>query len=73
MQSLLNSFRFAFGGLRYALATQRNLRIHLTAAALALWMGRRQDAASSEPLMLCSSAPLAAPIAQSRLFTMKTK
>jgi diacylglycerol kinase len=41
--SLLASFRNAFGGLRYALLTQRNARIHLTftvAVLLAgLWLG----------------------------------
>ncbi|MBN2085342.1 MAG: diacylglycerol kinase family protein [Anaerolineales bacterium] len=41
--SLLLSFRNAFNGLRYALRTQRNARIHLTASllvlAVGLWLG----------------------------------
>jgi len=42
-RNLLESFRFAFAGLWYALRTQRNTRIHLTIAAgviaLGLWLG----------------------------------
>lgn len=41
-RNLLDSFRFAFAGLWYALRTQRNTRIHLTVAAgvvaLGLWL-----------------------------------
>jgi diacylglycerol kinase len=41
--SLVDSFRYAFGGLWYAIKTQRNMRIHLTIAsavlALGLWLG----------------------------------
>ena len=37
--SLLHSFHNAFNGLRYALQTQRNARIHLTATLLVLGMG----------------------------------
>ena len=40
--TLLHSFRYAFAGLWYALCTQRNIRIHLLAAAvvtvLGLWL-----------------------------------
>jgi len=40
--SLLQSFRYAFAGLWYALRTQRNARIHLLAAvavtAMGLWL-----------------------------------
>lgn len=32
--SLLDSFRYAFRGLRYAVKTQRNMRIHISMAAL---------------------------------------
>lgn len=42
-RNLLESFRFAFAGLWYALRTQRNTRIHLSIAAgviaLGLWLG----------------------------------
>jgi diacylglycerol kinase (ATP) len=42
-QNILQSFRFAFSGLWYALRTQRNTRIHLTlavaATALGMWLG----------------------------------
>jgi diacylglycerol kinase len=42
-RNLVESFRFAFAGLWYALRTQRNTRIHLTIAAgaiaLGLWLG----------------------------------
>lgn len=42
-RNLLESFRFAFTGLWYALRTQRNTRIHLSIAAgvivLGLWLG----------------------------------
>jgi diacylglycerol kinase (ATP) len=42
-RNILDSFRFAFSGLWYALRTQRNTRIHLTIAAavvaLGLWLG----------------------------------
>jgi diacylglycerol kinase len=41
--TLVESFRFAFGGLWYAIKTQRNMRIHLTIAGavlvLGLWLG----------------------------------
>jgi diacylglycerol kinase (ATP) len=42
-RNIVESFRFAFAGLWYALRTQRNTRIHLTIAAcaiaLGLWLG----------------------------------
>jgi diacylglycerol kinase len=42
-RNILDSFRFAFSGLWYALRTQRNTRIHLTVAvaviALGAWLG----------------------------------
>ena len=42
-RSIVESFRFAFSGLWYALRTQRNTRIHLLIAAavvaLGLWLG----------------------------------
>jgi diacylglycerol kinase len=37
--TLSNSFRHAFGGLWYALRTQRNMRIHLAAAGVVLALG----------------------------------
>ena len=37
MKGLFHSFRWAWCGIVYCLRTQRNLRIHLVAAALALW------------------------------------
>ncbi len=36
---MLESFRYAFAGLAYALRTQRNTRIHLSIAALVIAMG----------------------------------
>ena len=38
-QNILESFRFAFSGLWYALCTQRNTRIHLTIAAIVVALG----------------------------------
>jgi diacylglycerol kinase len=42
-RNILESFRFAFAGLWYALRTQRNTRIHLSVAAavvaMGLWLG----------------------------------
>ncbi len=38
-RNLLESFRYAFAGLAYALRTQRNTRIHLSIAALVIAMG----------------------------------
>ena len=42
-RNIRESFRFAFSGLWYALRTQRNVRIHLiiaaVAVALGLWLG----------------------------------
>jgi undecaprenol kinase/diacylglycerol kinase (ATP) len=38
-QNLVDSFRYAIEGLKYALRTQRNTRIHLTIAALVVAMG----------------------------------
>lgn len=42
-RNIVESFRFAFSGLGYALRTQRNTHIHLTiatgAVALGLWLG----------------------------------
>ena len=38
-QDIIESFRFAFSGLWYALRTQRNTRIHLTIAAVVVAMG----------------------------------
>lgn len=37
-EGLIHSFRYALAGLWYALRTQRNLRIHLSAACLAILM-----------------------------------
>jgi diacylglycerol kinase len=46
-RNLLESFRFAFAGLWYALRTQRNVRVHLLIAAavvaLGLWLGLSPD------------------------------
>jgi len=46
-RNLLESLRFAFAGLWYALRTQRNVRIHLIIAAavvaLGLWLGLSPD------------------------------
>ena len=38
-RNIVESFRFAFAGLWYALRTQRNTRIHLTIAAGAIALG----------------------------------
>ncbi len=55
--SLLQSFRYAFAGLWYALRTQRNARIHLLAAvavtAMGLWL--RLDAVRWAVLVLTIS------------------
>jgi diacylglycerol kinase len=37
--NVLESFRFAFSGLWYALRTQRNTRVHLTIAAAVIALG----------------------------------
>jgi diacylglycerol kinase len=37
--TLLNSFRYAFGGLWHAIKTQRNMRIHLAIACAVLVLG----------------------------------
>ena len=42
-RNLLESFRFAFSGLWYALRTQRNTRIHLTIAAAVVVLGLYLD------------------------------
>ncbi|TWR30361.1 diacylglycerol kinase family protein [Mucilaginibacter pallidiroseus] len=39
MNKLVRSFGFAIKGLRYALATQQNFRIHCVAAVLAIGLG----------------------------------
>lgn len=39
MKRLINSFGFAFKGLRYATATQPNFRIHLALASVAVILG----------------------------------
>jgi diacylglycerol kinase (ATP) len=39
MKRLINSFGFAFKGLRYATATQPNFRIHLALAIIAVVLG----------------------------------
>lgn len=38
-ENLWQSFRYAFRGLGYAIASQRNMRIHLAAASLMLGLG----------------------------------
>jgi diacylglycerol kinase (ATP) len=38
-RNILDSFRFAFSGLWYALRTQRNTRIHLIVAAVVIALG----------------------------------
>ena len=38
-RNVIDSFRFAFAGLRYALHTQRNTRIHMAIASAAIAMG----------------------------------
>jgi diacylglycerol kinase len=38
-RSLLEAFHFAFSGLRYALRTQRNMRIHLAVASAVVIVG----------------------------------
>ena len=42
-RNILESFRFAFSGLWYALRTQRNTRIHLTIAAAVVALGLYLD------------------------------
>ena len=38
MKSLIQSFRFALEGMAYALLTQRNMRIHFTAAIIVIFL-----------------------------------
>ena len=52
MKGLLSSFRWAWQGLVYCLRTQRNLRIHLTVAALAVWLGSRFGLSRAEFALL---------------------
>lgn len=42
-RNILDSFRFAFSGLWYALRTQRNTRIHLTIAVAVVTLGAWLD------------------------------
>lgn len=52
MKGLLSSFRWAWQGFAHCLRTQRNLRIHLTAAALALWFAGRFGLGRAENALL---------------------
>ncbi len=47
-RNLLDSFRYAFAGLFYALRTQRNTRIHLAIAAAVVAMGIWLDISLTE-------------------------
>lgn len=52
IKSLLRSFLYAFRGLWYAIRTQRNMRIHLTAALWVLWISSCFDFTSGERVSL---------------------
>ncbi len=52
MKPILNSFRWAWQGFCRCLRTERNLRIHLTAAALAVWLSGRFDLSRAEQALL---------------------
>ena len=52
MKGLFSSFRWAWRGFVYCLRTQRNLRIHFAAAALALWLAGRFDLSRGEYALL---------------------
>lgn len=39
MHKLLNSFKYAFSGIWYAVRTQRNMKIHVTVALLVILLG----------------------------------
>lgn len=51
-EGLLHSFRYAFAGLWYALRTQRNLRIHLSAAIIVVLLGALLGLSSVEWALL---------------------
>ncbi len=51
-EGLIHSFRYAFAGLWYALRTQRNLRIHLSAAVLVVLLGAMLGLSSVEWALL---------------------
>jgi len=52
MKAILNSFRWAWRGFCRCLRTERNLRIHLTAAALAVWLSGHYDFSRQEYILL---------------------
>lgn len=49
---LIKSFGFAFAGVLYAVATQRNMKIHLVAAMAALALAWRLDLGGLELVLL---------------------
>ena len=51
-RNILDSFRFAFSGLWYALQTQRNTRIHLVIAAAVVALGKWLDISPSQWALL---------------------
>lgn len=62
MRALCKSFGYAFEGLWYAVSTQRNLRIHFSAAALVIWLALllEIDGARLGVLLLTIGAVIAA-------------
>ena len=52
MKPILNSFRWAWRGFCRCLRTERNLRIHLTAAALAVWLSGQYNLSRGEYALL---------------------
>jgi diacylglycerol kinase len=52
MKGILKSFRWAWQGFCRCLRTERNLRIHLTAAALAVWLSGWYDLSRGEQALL---------------------
>ncbi|MCQ4882333.1 diacylglycerol kinase family protein, partial [Alistipes onderdonkii] len=60
--SLVCAFRCAWDGIAYAVRTQRNMKIHLGIAGLAVALGfaRRIDGASWAAVILCIAAVFAA-------------
>lgn len=58
MKRLIRSFGFAFKGIKYAIDTQANFRIHLVAAAVAIGLGFALHIAASEWLWVILSITL---------------
>jgi len=69
MKKFIRGFGYAFKGLKYATATQLNLRVHLVATLIALFMGYALDISTSEWLwiILCIALVLIAELLNTAL------